>query len=66
MIDEVVEQGKHGLQKILGGKGGRASIKPRQLVKKGSTAAKPGLVGAEDQQNDSMYVPKISHLPGSL
>ncbi|KAF2812043.1 aspartic proteinase precursor [Mytilinidion resinicola] len=35
---------------------GKARAKPRQLVKKDTTTGKPGLVGAQDQQNDSLYL----------
>jgi len=45
--------GKDDLKKLLGAKSKVA--KPRQLVAK-RDAAKPGLVGGQDQQNDSMYL----------
>lgn len=44
---------KLGLRKKVGGK---AQVKPRQLIKKDASGGTRGQVGAQDQQNDSMYV----------
>jgi hypothetical protein len=53
MANRLHQQGKHGHHKQVGG---HASVQRNLLLKRVNAQGTTGEVGADDQQNDSMYL----------
>jgi len=53
MASKLHQQGKHGQHKLVGG---HATVQKSQLLKRVDAQGTTGEVGADDQQNDSMYL----------
>ena len=53
MANRLHQQGKHGHRKQVGG---HASVQRNLLLKRINAQGTTGEVGADDQQNDSMYL----------